>query len=60
MELSTLAITPGSLVVTLRYIRYKKAGSDFTWIDKFNMDEAPGNEFFLEYIARPQTAEIFF
>ncbi len=27
---------------------------------KFNMDEAPSNEFFLEYIARPQTAEIFF
>ena len=26
----------------------------------FNMDEAPSNEFFLEYIARPQTAEIFF
>ena len=27
---------------------------------KFNMDEAPSNEFFLEYVARPQTAEIFF
>ena len=27
---------------------------------KFHMDEAPTNEFFLEYIARPQTAEIFF
>jgi len=26
----------------------------------FNMDDAPSNEFFLEYIARPQTAEIFF
>jgi len=26
----------------------------------FNMDEAPSNEFFLEYVARPQTAEIFF
>ena len=24
------------------------------------MEEAPSNEFFLEYIARPQTAEIFF
>ena len=24
------------------------------------MDEAPTNEFFLEYVARPQTAEIFF
>ena len=27
---------------------------------KYNMDEAPSNEFFLQYIARPQTAEIFF
>ena len=27
---------------------------------KFNMDEWPSNQFFLEYIARPQTAEIFF
>ena len=27
---------------------------------KYHMDEAPINEFFLEYIARPQTAEIFF
>ena len=27
---------------------------------KFHMDEAPVNEFFLEYVARPQTAEIFF
>ncbi len=27
---------------------------------KFNVDEAPSMEFFLEYIARPQTAEIFF
>ena len=26
----------------------------------FSMAEAPSNEFFLEYIARPQTAEIFF
>ena len=26
----------------------------------FHMDEAPVNEFFLEYVARPQTAEIFF
>jgi hypothetical protein len=24
------------------------------------MDDAPSNEFFLEYVARPQTAEIFF
>ena len=27
---------------------------------KFSMEEAPANEFFLEYVARPQTAEIFF
>jgi hypothetical protein len=27
---------------------------------KFNMDKAPSNSFFLEYVARPQTAEIFF
>lgn len=27
---------------------------------KYHMDEAPTNEFFLQYIARPQTAEIFF
>jgi hypothetical protein len=27
---------------------------------KFHMEEAPINEFFLEYIARPQTAEIFY
>jgi hypothetical protein len=29
-------------------------------LTKFSMDEAPANQFFLEYIARPQTAEIFF
>jgi hypothetical protein len=29
-------------------------------LTKFHMDEAPINQFFLEYIARPQTAEIFF
>lgn len=29
-------------------------------LTKFNMDEAPSNEFFLQYIARPQTAEIFY
>lgn len=29
-------------------------------ITKFHMDEAPTNQFFLEYISRPQTAEIFF
>jgi hypothetical protein len=27
---------------------------------KFHVEEGPVNEFFLEYIARPQTAEIFF
>ena len=27
---------------------------------KFNMEDAPSNQFFLQYIARPQTAEIFF
>lgn len=27
---------------------------------KFHVDDGPVNEFFLEYIARPQTAEIFF
>ena len=27
---------------------------------KFHIEEGPSNEFFLEYIARPQTAEIFF
>jgi hypothetical protein len=27
---------------------------------KYHMDEAPVNQFFLEYISRPQTAEIFF
>ena len=29
-------------------------------LTKFNMEEAPSNEFFLEYVARPQTAEMFF
>lgn len=27
---------------------------------KYHMDDAPVNQFFLEYISRPQTAEIFF
>jgi hypothetical protein len=27
---------------------------------KFHMDEGPVNQFFLQYVARPQTAEIFF
>ena len=29
-------------------------------LTKFSMEDAPPNMFFLEYIARPQTAEIFF
>ena len=29
-------------------------------LTKFSMEDAPPNKFFLEYIARPQTAEIFF
>ena len=29
-------------------------------LTKFSMENAPADQFFLEYIARPQTAEIFF
>ncbi len=29
-------------------------------LTKFNVYDAPSNQFFLEYVARPQTAEIFF
>ncbi|MGA1702527.1 MAG: hypothetical protein ACO393_02895 [Methylophilaceae bacterium] len=29
-------------------------------LTKFHMDDAPVNQFFLEYVSRPQTAEIFF
>lgn len=29
-------------------------------LTRYHMDDAPINEFFLEYVARPQTAEIFF
>ena len=29
-------------------------------VTRFNIDDAPSNEFILEYVARPQTAEIFF
>jgi hypothetical protein len=29
-------------------------------LTKFSMEDSPANTFFLEYIARPQTAEIFF
>jgi hypothetical protein len=29
-------------------------------LTKFSMEDVPPNQFFLEYIARPQTAEIFF
>jgi len=31
-----------------------------TGVTKFSMEEVPANHFFLEYIARPQTSEIFF
>ena len=31
-----------------------------TGLTKFSMEDAPANTFFLEYIARPQTAEMFF
>lgn len=29
-------------------------------LTKFTMDDAPSNQFFLEYIARPQTADLFY
>ena len=29
-------------------------------LTKFSMEDVPPNHFFLEYIARPQTAEMFF
>ena len=29
-------------------------------LTKFSMEDSPANQFFLEYIARPQTADIFF
>jgi len=29
-------------------------------LTKYSMEEAPSNEFFLEYVARPETAEMFF
>ena len=29
-------------------------------LTKFSMEDAPPNQFFLEYVARPQTAEVFF
>jgi len=29
-------------------------------LTKFSIEDAPDNQFFLEYVARPQTAEIFF
>ncbi len=29
-------------------------------LTKFSMEDAPPNQFFLEYVARPQTADIFF
>jgi hypothetical protein len=38
----------------------KGSNGALSGLTKFSMDEAPANSFFLEYIARPQTAEIFF
>ena len=32
----------------------------FHGLTKFSMEDAPANTFFLEYVARPQTSEIFF
>jgi hypothetical protein len=29
-------------------------------LTKFSMEDAPANQFFLEYVARPETAELFF
>ena len=38
----------------------KGSNGALSGLTKMHMDEAPINQFFLEYIARPQTAEIFF
>jgi len=38
----------------------KGSNGALSGLTKFSMDDAPPNAFFLEYIARPQTAEIFF
>jgi hypothetical protein len=32
----------------------------YAWIDRYNDERCANNSFFLEYITRPQTAEIFF
>ena len=38
----------------------KGSNGSLSGLTKFSMEDAPPNAFFLEYIARPQTAEIFF
>jgi hypothetical protein len=38
----------------------KGSNGALSGLTKFSMEDAPANSFFLEYIARPQTAEIFF
>ena len=38
----------------------KGSNGALSGLTKFSMEDAPPNSFFLEYIARPQTAEIFF
>jgi len=38
----------------------KGSNGALSGLTKFSMEEVPVNQFFLEYIARPQTAEIFF
>jgi hypothetical protein len=38
----------------------KGSNGALSGLTKFSMEEVPANQFFLEYIARPQTAEIFF
>ena len=38
----------------------KGSNGSFHGLTKFNLEDAPSHSFFLEYIARPQTADIFF
>ena len=38
----------------------KGSNGALSGLTKFSMEDVPPNQFFLEYIARPQTAEIFF
>ena len=38
----------------------KESNGALHGLTKFSMEDAPPNHFFLEYISRPQTAEIFF